>query len=249
MSAALELEQLRTRLEARFGSAILPAGLPAPVREEEPGFRVGVEALDRLLPRGVARGAATLWLGEAGSGRTAALWSLVAGACAGGAVVGLVDAGRTLDASFGCGGGERLRGLWVVRPPAGGREAEGVWAAEALLRAAVFDLLVLDGCVPDSSQAYRLRGMAREQGTALLVTAEIGMSGSVSGSGSIGWRADARLEFRRGTGERGLASGGRFRRRGLMSATGMEKEVELVHEPADRLRPGAPGRDRRPRAR
>jgi hypothetical protein len=242
-AAAVELEQLRSRLEARFGSAILPAGLPAPVREEEPGFATGVEALDRLLPRGVARRALTLWVGEAGSGRTAALWSLVRGACAAGAVVGVVDAGRTLDASFGCAGGERLRGLWVVRPPAGGREGEGVWAAEALLRAGVFDLLVLDGCLPDGGQAHRLRAQAREQGVALLVSA------SASGSGgALGWRADARVEFRCGA-PGGLEAGGRFRGRGRLGITGTEKEVELVHEPADRLRPGSPGRDRRPRAR
>jgi hypothetical protein len=250
MSAAVELEQLqqlRAKLEERFGGVILPAGLPGPAREAEPGFRTGVEALDRLLPGGVARNAVTLWTGEAGAGRTAALWSLVEGACEAGARVGVVDAGRTLDASFGCRGGERLAGLWVVRPPEGGREAEGVWAVEALLRASVFDLLVLDGCVPDGTQGYRLRGLARERGSALLVSVDVE---GVTGAGGLGWRADARVEFRRGTGEgAALSTGGSFRRRSRLRATGVEREVELVHEPADRLRPGAPGRDRRPRAR
>jgi hypothetical protein len=247
MSAAVELEQLRAKLEERFGRVILPAGLPGRAREVEPGFRIGVEALDRLLPGGVARNAVTLWTGEAGAGRTAALWSLVEGACGGGARVGVVDAGRTLDASFGCRAGERLEGLWVVRAPEGGREAEGVWAMEALLRAGVFDLLVLDGCVPDGAQGYRLRGLAREQGAALLVSVDL--EGG-RGAGGMGWRADARLEFRRAGGVEGeLSVGGSFRRRSRLRATGVEREVELVHEPADRLRPGAPGRDRRPRAR
>jgi RecA/RadA recombinase len=246
-AAAAELEQLRSKLEARFGGVILPAGVPAREREERPGFRVGVEAVDRVLPGGVARNAVTLWTGEAGAGRTAALWALVEGACGSGALVAVVDAGRTLDASFGCAGGRRLEGLWVVRPPEGGREAEGVWAMEALLRAGVFDLLVLDGCVPDGAQGYRLRGLAREQSAALLVSVDVE---GVRGVGGTGWRADARVEFRRaGDLEGELGAGGIFRRRSRLRATGVEREVELVHEPADRLRPGAPGRDRRPRAR
>jgi len=247
MSAAAELEQLRSKLEERFGSAILPAGIPAPCRELEQGFRIGVEALDRLVPSGVARNAVTLWVGDAGAGRTAALWSLVEGACAGGARVAVVDSGRTLDASFGCRDGECLESLWVVRPPDGGREAEGVWAVEALLRAGVFDLLVLDGCVPDGTQGYRLRALTRERGSALLISVD---AVSVLEAGGLGWRADARLEFRCAEGAGGeLSAGGGFRRRSRMKATGMEREVELVYEPADRLRPGAPGTDRRPRAR
>lgn len=247
MSAAVELEQLRAKLEARFGDVILPSGVPARGREVEPGFRIGVEALDRLLPGGVARNAVTLWTGEAGAGRTAALWSLVEGACGAGARVVVVDSGRTLDASFGCRDGERVEGLWVVRAPEGGREAEGVWAMEALLRAGVFDLLVLDGCVPDGSQGYRLRALAREQGSALLVSVDVD---GVVGAGGTGWRADARLEFRRAERAEGeLSAGGSFRRRSRLRATGVEREVELVHEPSDRLRPGAPGIDRRPRAR
>ncbi len=250
MSAAVELEQLeqlRAKLEERFGGVILPAGVPGRSREVERGFRVGVEAVDRVLPGGVARNAVTLWTGEAGAGRTAALWSLVEGACAGGARVAVVDAGRTLDASFGCRGRERLEGLWVVRPPEAGREAEGVWAMEALLRAGVFDLLVLDGCIPEGSEGYRLRGLARDRGAALLVSVDVE---GVRGAGGPGWRADARVEFRRASGADGeLSVGGSFRRRSRLRATGVEREVELVHEPADRLRPGAPGRDRRPRAR
>ncbi|CAN5845668.1 hypothetical protein BH23GEM6_BH23GEM6_14990 [soil metagenome] len=247
MSAATELEQLRSKLEARFGSAILPAGIPAPFQEPEPGFRIGVETLDRLFPSGVARNAVTLWVGETGAGRTAALWSLVEGACGSGAKVAVVDSARTLDASFGCREGERLESLWVVRPPEGGREAEGAWAMEALLRAGVFDLLILDGCVPDGAQGYRLRALAREQGSALLISVD---TESVLKAGGLGWRADMRLEFRYANGVGGeLSVGGGFRRRSRMRATGMEREVELVYEPADRLRPGAPGTDRRPRAR
>jgi hypothetical protein len=238
MSTAPELIRLRAELASRFGDAILPAGLPARREEARPGLRVGVQAIDALLPGGVPRGAVSLWVGEGTSGRTAALRSLVERAGGAGAVVGVVDAGRTLDASFGSG----VEGIWVARAPSG-REREGPWAAEALLRAGVFDLVVLDGWVPEAAQAHRLRALARERDAALVVSAV--------GAGAPGWRADTRLEFRRGRGG-GMEPGGRFRGRSVLRGErtdGREREVELVHDPADRLRPGAPSADRRPRAR
>ena len=245
----MNLHRLRAELEARFGSAILPAGVPHPPREA--GFLTGVGPLDHLCPGGVPRGVLSLWTGGGTSGRTAAMQALVRRACADGARVALVDAGRTLDAGFGCVDGEPMAGLWVARAPAG-RPQEGAWAAEALLRAAVFDLVVLDGPMPDAAQAHRLRALAREHRTALVVSvdAEAGAA-----SGAPGWRADVRLEFRRtrrgAAGEgAGLLPGGRFRRWARLSGgNGGEREVELVFEPADRLRPGAPSADRRPRAR
>jgi hypothetical protein len=163
------------------------------------------------------------------------------GASGEGAVVGVVDAGRTLDAGFGSG----LDGVWVARAPEGGRSGEGAWAAEALLRSGAFDLLVLDGCVPEAAQAHRLRALAREQEVAVVVSVDGGAGGM------LGWRADLRLEFGRAGGV-GLAPGGRFRGRARMRGErvdGREKEVDLVHEPTDRLYPGAPSVDRRPRQR
>lgn len=239
-----ELARLRAELEARFGSAILPAG-GAMSGEARPGFGPGVLPLERMLPGGVPRGALSLWVGTGTSGRTAAVRALVERACVEGERVAVVDAGRALDASFGATAAGPLPGLWVVRPPEGGREREGAWAAEALLRAGVFALVVLDGCLPEQAEAHRLRALARERDAALLVSLDAGEGGI------MGWRADVRLEFRRQEGT-GLMPGGRFRGRAWLSgerAGGREREVELVYEPADCLRPGAPAVDRRPRAR
>ncbi|HEV2130527.1 MAG TPA: hypothetical protein VGR27_05470, partial [Longimicrobiaceae bacterium] len=97
-ASAAEVQQLRSRLEARFGQAIVQ---PA-TRKRVPGFPLGVPALDSLLPNGVPRGALTLWAGEATAGRTAGLRALVVRACTEGARVALIDASLTLDAGFGC---------------------------------------------------------------------------------------------------------------------------------------------------
>jgi hypothetical protein len=302
---AAEVRKLRTELESRFGRAIVPS-VPQP-REGRGGLAAGVGPLDRVFPEGVARGRLTLWAGEGTSGRTAALRSLVVGCCAAGGTVAVVDAGRTLDASFGCTAAGPVEGLWLVRPPAWVRSREGGWAAEALLRTGVFDLVVLDGCLPESSEAHRLRALARDRDAALVVS--VGMEGErerrarterargyrtaasrpTSGSRrkalrlvasgeerpgrhddwsrkrrhsspwscghspaspplppSLPFRPDVRLEFRRREGDRGLGRGGRFRSRGRLrlikgSSSALregERELELVHEPANRVYPG-----------
>ncbi|CAN5612274.1 hypothetical protein BH24GEM3_BH24GEM3_17420 [soil metagenome] len=239
--SAAEVQQLRSLLEGRFGRAIVQPHS----REQASGFSLGVPLLDRLLPHGVPRGVLTLWRGEATAGRTAALRALVVRACTGGARVALVDATRTLDAGFGCTPTGPLLGLWVVRPPGAEQVREGAWAAEMLLRAGVFDLVILDGCVPEPAQLHRLRLLAKEADAALLISAE---------STSAGARVDVQLEFRRLRGGRGLQVGGRFRRwvrvRAVKAGAGaflnLESEVEVVHEPANRLHSGAPAPDRRP---
>jgi RecA DNA recombination protein len=242
VSAAIDLNRLRSELEKRFGSAIRPLPGEAPERER-PGFRTGVRALDQLLPGGVPRRAVTLWTGEATSGRTAAVRALVEAACRE-ALVALVDATCTLDPAAWCGpDGHSAPGLWVARPPAPGHAGEGAWVAEQLLRTGAFGLVVLDGPAPDATELHRLRALARETDAALLV--------STAGA-APGWRADARLEFRREAGAgTGLRTGARFRRRSGVrlakgsGARGGEREVELVHEPTHRLHPPAFAPDRR----
>ena len=243
-SAAHDLTRLKQELEKRFGAAVRPLHAD----EGRPGFRTGVRALDQLLPRGVPRGAVTVWTGEGTSGRTAAVRALVEAACRE-ELVALVDATRTLDPAAWCGpGGHSAPGIWVARPPDAEREMEGAWVAEALLRTGAFGLVVLDGPAPDPPAAHRLRALARETGAALLV--------STAGE-TPGWRADVRLEFRRGGADEaaGLATGGRFRRRSgvrLARDTGArtgQREMELVHEPADRLHTAPFAADRRAGAR
>ena len=245
-AAAQDLGRLRVELEKRFGTAIRPLpGLEG--APERPGFRTGVRALDQLLPYGVPRGAATLWTGQGTSGRTAAVRALVEAATQE-TLVALVDATRTLDPAAWCGaGGHSAPGLWVARPPTPDRGMEGAWVAEQLVRTGAFGLVVLDGPAPEPTEAQRLRALARETDTALLVSTE---------DGNPGWRADVRLEFRRaGDGGVGLGPGGRFRRRSgvrLARSAGArtgEREVELVHEPMNRLHTSSRAADRRAAAR
>ena len=243
-AAAPDLDLLRAKLEARFGTAIVPLPGHAPSREV-PGFRTGIAAVDALLPEGVPRRALTLWTGEATSGRTAAVHALVTGACRQ-ALVALVDAGCTLDAAAWCGpGGRSAPGLWVARPREPGQAGEGAWVAETLLRTGAFGLVVLDGPLPAPVEVHRLRALAREVDAAMLVSAT---------GGGAAWRADVKLELRRAASVHpGLYAGGRFRRLAQVRAlkawgSAREREVELVHEPPHRLHPdSAP--DRRPRAR
>jgi hypothetical protein len=244
-SAAESLDRVRAELEQRFGAAIRPLPGTAPGPGHGDGFRVGVRALDQLLPGGVPRGAVTLWTGEASAGRTAAIRALVQRAGRS-ALVALVDATLTLDAAAWCGSdGRPPAGLWVARPPAPGHEQEGSWVAESLLRTGAFGLVVLDGPLPDATAAHRLRALARDTGAALLVSA----------GGGAAWRADVRLEFRRASdAEPGLATGARFRRRSGVrlardsAARTGEREVELVQEPASVV-PLHFAADRRPAAR
>ena len=229
-SAAERLDRVRTELEKRFGAAIRP--LPGSQPGGAAGFRTGVRALDQLLPGGVPRGAVTLWTGEAGAGRTAAVRALVERARRQ-ARVALVDATLTLDPAAWCDEeGRSPAGVWVARPPAPGHEEEGAWVAESLLRTGAFGLVVLDGPLPDATAVHRLRALARETGAALLVSA----------GGAAPWRADVRVEFRRDANAGpGLGTGARFRRRAGVrlakdaAARVGEREVELVHEPAGRL--------------
>jgi hypothetical protein len=235
-STALDLHRLRTELEARFGNAFLPAR-----PEPRPGLLTGNAALDSLLPGGVPRGGLSLWTGTGTSGRTATLRSLVRQTAAAGARPVIVDATATLSAADWCSTEGAREGIWVARPPQGGRAEEGGWAAEALLRAGVFDLVILDGVFLEAAHAHRLRAMARERGAALVVSTE---------SPPSGWRADLRLDFRAVEHATGLRTGGRYRRGVQVTAAkggsgGTTREFEIIHTPVDVLGPGESAPDRR----
>ena len=242
-AAAQDLDRLRQELEKRFGGVVRPQHA---ADEARPGFRTGVRALDQLLPAGVPRGVLSLWAGEETSGRTAAVRALVEAACRQ-ALVAVVDATRTLDPAAWCGpDGHSAPGLWVARPPTPEQVMEGAWVAEALLRTGAFGLVVLDGPAPEPTEAHRLRALARETATALVVSTPYA---------SPGWKADVRLEFRRGGEGAGLGTGGRYRRsvgvrlaRGTGARTG-ERRVELVHEPPSLLHTAPWTADRRAAAR
>lgn len=244
MSAESTVRLLRAELERRFGTSVLPQP-----QSGRPGFRVGLRALDGLLPAGVPRGAVTLWAGSGTSGRTAALRLLVQNTVAAGTLVALVDASRTLHAADWSpeGLGENPgAAIWVARPPASGQAGEGAWVAEHLARTGAFGLLVLDGCLPAPTAAHRLRSLAREHDTAVVI--------SVGADAAPAWRPDLRVEFRSVPhAPPGLDVGGQFRR---VARVGIPKigggaligegEIEIVHKPPALLHPTA-GRDRRSR--
>lgn len=233
MSTAPDLNHLRALLEARFPSAI-----PRPGETARRGIATGIGALDRLLPGGLPRGGLSVWSGAATAGRTAAVRVLVGSALERGLPVAVIDARRELDASAWA---ELPGALWMARPPCPS-PAEGAWAAEALLRSGAFALLVLDGVLPEATEAHRLRSLARDRDTALLCSAPEEPSG---------WRADVRVLFRSGPG-RGLRAGGYWIRAARLAvvagARPGEREVELVHEPPHRLRADPRAPDRTPGA-
>lgn len=242
-ATAVDLHQLRSTLEARFGGAIRPQYSPA----SRDVFATGVPRLDALLHGGVPRSALSVWVGTGTSGRTAALRALVRHACARGESIAVVDAGLTLDATFGCTSGGTNSGLWTVRPPAPTDGTTAAWAADALLRAGVFGLVVVDGALPTGEQAGLLRKQARNANAALVISAD-----RVQLRGGDGLRPDVRVEFggRPGYGS-GLLPGGRVRRRVRIQVHGAgrgerEQELELIHDPTDRLRADPVVPDRRP---
>lgn len=242
-AAALDLYYLRTALETRFGRAILPQHT-LPSRDV---FATGVPRLDTLLQGGVPRSALSVWAGTGTAGRTAALRALVRHTCARGESVAVVDAGLTLDATFGCTSGGTNSGLWTVRPPAPTDGMSAAWAADALLRAGVFGLVIVDGTLPNGEQAGLLRKQARNANAALVISAD-----RVEFRGGNGLRPDVWVEFGGSPGYgSGLLPGGRVRRRVRIQVHGAgrrerEQELELIHDPTDRMRADSVVPDRRP---
>lgn len=229
--AASAVHDLRLALERRFGDAILP--LPGTAtRQRRQGLRTGVFPLDRLLPDGVPRGEISLWTGPAGAGRTALLRALVGTALAEQQRVGIVDAACTFAATTWCTTSDERAHLWIARPPDAARADDGPWVAEALLRAAIFDLVVLDGAVPDGPAAHRLRLVAADRDAVLLVSAP---------EPGAGWRADRALTFAAVPGP-SLRPGGRLCRRVRVEVVKGERgrtgaaEFEVLDEPPHCLR-------------
>lgn len=236
--AASAVHDLRQVLERRFGAAILPLpGTGSP--RLRPVLRTGLLPLDRLLGGGVPRGEISLWTGPAGSGRTALLHALVRNALAEQRRVGVIDAGRTLAASSWDADPAERDLLWIARAPDCAHTADGPWVAEAMLRAGIFDLVVLDGAEPDGPAAHRLRLLAEDRDAALLI--------STPQAGG-GWRADRSLAFSAESGP-ALLPGGRVRRRVRVELLKGERgragtaEIEIVDEPPRCLHPhSAPDR-------
>lgn len=165
----------------------LPAGpLPGTV------FPTGFPALDAILgPGGVPRGTGLAVAGEGSSGRTTLALRLAAEAQAAGAIVAVVDAGRSFDPVEALARGVRLEWLVVVDPPS---LDDGLAIAGLLLAGRAVDLLLVDlpSAVPPRSaeRLGRLAALARRSET-LLVVLEPGGSRTTAGAGeAIGIRLE-----------------------------------------------------------
>lgn len=159
-SRAARLSALQEVLRARF-----PAAAPELAPRPDGGVGTGLEALDRLLPRGgLPRGQVTEWVVARSGGSATLLRRLVLHWARPDEKVALVDAGRTLAAADWV--VARSTALTFVRPPEPG---DGPWCAELLLRVGGFSLVVLDGVELRSRAAQRLSHLARESDSALLV--------------------------------------------------------------------------------
>lgn len=165
MADSAVIERLERRID-RLQETRSPSRPPGSGGEVAP---TGVDALDRLLPRGgLPRGVAVEWVGPRSCGKTALLRSVLARLRARGESVALVDARRTLYAPDWAPLAGEGGGFWVVRPS---DPEEASWCADLLLRSGAFGgvALVPGGEAPASPGSGRSgRGQRRESGSPAL---------------------------------------------------------------------------------
>lgn len=197
VSSALSarITALRDALPPETAASVVCAGDLRRERETPP-LATGIEALDRLLSGGLARGKLVEIVGRRSSGRFAVALSSIASATARGENSALVDLGDALDPENAAAAGADLRRLFWVRPR---RVRDAVYAAEVVIGAG-FPLVVLDLGVPPvggrvaDAAWVRLARAARAHDTSLLVTSPYPVSGAAAEAmlrldrGVAGWR-------------------------------------------------------------
>jgi hypothetical protein len=143
----------------------------------------GIAVLDALLEGGIARGRVSEIIGRAGTGRTSLVAAFAANATGRGEVVAWIDAAGAFDpASIATAGVELARVLWASIPqeasrarPASSREGRVLKAAEMVLEAGGFGLVVIDfgdifRAIPDSA-VLRIARAAERSGAAVIAIA------------------------------------------------------------------------------
>lgn len=119
----------------------------------------GIDALDRLLGGGLARGQVSEVRGPTSSGRTGLLLSLVARATGQGGLVAWVDPGDRFDPfSAGEAGIDLGRLFWLRGTPPGRGLSAAVSALGTLVASGLFELLVLDLAGASALEVRRLPG-------------------------------------------------------------------------------------------
>ncbi|HJQ84652.1 MAG TPA: hypothetical protein VKA21_11275 [Candidatus Binatia bacterium] len=158
-AAAALLDRLGRPGDIRLGSAS---------SEATRRLSSGLDALDDALGGGLPRGRITELAGARSTGRTGLACAIAASATRAGETIGWVDAHDTLDPEGAAAAGIVLaRTLWVrPRTP-----ADGLRAAEVVLGAGGFGLVVLDLDVPRGAAILwpRLARVAERTGSTLLV--------------------------------------------------------------------------------
>jgi hypothetical protein len=156
---------------------LLQSASPFGVLERQPCFPpLSLPALP-MLPTGLSRGAITEIAGLRSSGRTAAMLHILAQATARGEVCAVVDTDDQFHPASAAASGVRLSSLVWVR--CGGNAERAMRAADLLLHAGGFGIVVLDLCevkpqllnrIP-ISYWYRFRRAIEQTATSLLVCA------------------------------------------------------------------------------
>jgi hypothetical protein len=186
-------------------------------------LRTGLPALDTILNGGLPRGRVTELAGRRSTGRTGLACAIAASATRAGETIAWVDPADTLEPATAESAGMHLTRVLWVRP----RSAmDALRAAEILLRAGGFGLVVLDLDVPASGQRdsnvwSRLARAAEQAHSTLLVVTPERQAGTYA---ALGLELDER---------RVRWSGGSGR---LVLLEGIEARVTVV-----RSRVGRPG--------
>jgi recombination protein RecA len=136
-SSAVLRADLESALGGRFAAGLDWRARPAPER-----VSTGIAGLDALTGGGLPRGAITEIHGQASSGRTSLMVSMLAAAAAREEICALADAGDAFDpASAEAAGVDLSRLLWVR---CGGNPEHALKAADLLIQAGGFGLVALD---------------------------------------------------------------------------------------------------------
>ncbi len=149
-------------------------------RPPAPGLPSGIPALDALLVGGgLPRGKLTELVGPAGQGKTTVARAMALAAADAGHWVAWIDATRTCAPRDLAPLGDH-DGTWVIRP---GDPARASWAADILLRAGAFGLVILDRApLLPRAVAVRLGLLARESDAVLLALADGDSASQVPGA-------------------------------------------------------------------
>jgi recombination protein RecA len=166
---------LRSQVQAALPRFDLPLTItPQPA----PGLLpIGIPALDALTQGGIPRGSLTEFTGEASSGRTTILHSLLSGATSRGEYCALIDANDAFDPATAAECGAALSHLLWIR--CGANAENALKAADRIVQSGGFGLVIFDLADMDLLSArrislaswFRLRHAVEKTSSALAVFA------------------------------------------------------------------------------